>query len=92
MCACVISITFTTAAEGGEEREEEGNDGASSRVTMSYQSTREVSTQSRDDRATVDINSEADVRVSPTNRLVIVITLSSGTLTCIYLGKKPLWG
>ena len=86
---CVITVTLTTAAEGGErEGEEEGNDGASSRITMSYQSTREVSTQSRDDRATVDISSEVDVRVSP--KLVVIVTSSSGTLTCMHLGPdKP---
>ena len=33
-------------------------------MTMSYQSKREVASESRDTRATVDIDAEAEVRVS----------------------------
>lgn len=48
-----------------DEEEKEGGEGTtegSSRVTMSYASTREVANEARDSRATVDINAEADIR------------------------------
>ena len=49
---------------GDGEGEGEGGEEGESRVTMSYQSKREVADDSRDSRATVDIAAEADVRVS----------------------------
>ena len=55
-------MVFIDSIGGGGE-EEEGGEGES-RVTMSYQSKREVASESRDTRATVDISAEADVRVS----------------------------
>ena len=39
-------------------------EGEGSKVTMSYQSKKEVANESRDTRATVDVSEEADVRVS----------------------------
>lgn len=46
--------------EGGEEGEGEE---LASKVTLSYQSKREVVAESRDTRATVDIDTEVDIRV-----------------------------
>ena len=54
-----MSVEEIGAEEGKEEEEEK-----ESRVTLSYQSTREVAMEMKDVRATVDINEEADVRVS----------------------------
>ena len=59
MCVCVC----LSPPEGGDEEEEEDDTGAS-RVTMSYQSKKEVLNESRDSRATVDLAEEAEVRVS----------------------------
>ena len=49
--------------EGGVGRKE--GVGGGSQVTLSYQSSREVAGKVQDSRATVDIDTETDVRVSP---------------------------
>ena len=58
MCVCCM---YTSPTEGGAEEEE---DEGASRVTMSYESKREVSDETRDSRATVDLSEEAEIRVS----------------------------
>lgn len=50
---------YKPADEGGGEEGEE----LASKVTLSYQSKREVVAETRDTRATVDIDTEADIRV-----------------------------
>ena len=65
-----VFITLSFFEHTADEEEGEGKEGgsreasaAASRITLSYQSTREVATDSHDARATVDINAETDVRV-----------------------------
>ena len=58
VCVCCM---YTPPTEGGAEEEE---DEGASRVTMSYESKREVSDETRDSRATVDLSEEAEIRVS----------------------------
>ena len=59
--------------EGEGEGEGEKKEAAASRVTLSYQSTREVVAKSHDSRATVDISAETDVRVCARWRTVGLI-------------------
>lgn len=54
---------YKPADEGGDGGEEGEGEGLASKVTLSYQSKREVVAESRDVRATVDIDTEVDIRV-----------------------------
>ena len=56
-----VCCMYTPPTEGGAEEEE---DEGASRVTMSYESKREVTAETRDSRATVDLSEEAEIRVS----------------------------
>ena len=69
----IVDVSSTVGAE--DEGEGPDTDGGASRVTMSYQSTREVATEARDTRATVDIDAETDVRVM----------LVTGSIFCLSL-------